>query len=178
MERCRQPYLDVVLKALNLRGTPLGNGEFRMDYIDSCPLAFLGCTHRASLYSLEDHVKQHELAERSKGYTAIVATLGDWPWVGTAICPICQEQISSSSGTVLGFVQHVGTHSRHGRVEHAVELSEQLSPFLNGKENVLLYQRDFFDMIRGDLQEAGAISPAARVRYATTRFTLAHQCQS
>jgi hypothetical protein len=80
MKRCRQPHLDVVLKALNLRGTPLGNGEFRMDYIDSCPLAFLGCTHRASLDSLEDHVKQHELAERSKGYTAIVTTLGKWPW--------------------------------------------------------------------------------------------------
>jgi hypothetical protein len=72
-------------------------------------------------------------------------------------------------------VEHVGAHSRQERVEYAVELSEQLSPFLNGKQNVLFLWMHIFDMIPGALQEAGAICPTARVRYAATGPTLAHQ---
>jgi hypothetical protein len=85
-EKSNQPYLEVVLKALNLRATEFEDGLSLFEDVRSCPLAFLGCSFIGE--DISKHLTTHELVDRSRGYIAIKSIQKEWSW-GTVTCPMC-----------------------------------------------------------------------------------------
>jgi len=158
MTTYRQQHLDVVLKTLHLRQTPLSNGTMRLDAYDACPLAFLGCTFSGSQDDIWDHLEVHELVERSQGYEAIVAYHGSWKKWGKAFCSLCQKHIQLTrdeyGAHIIDFMLHLHHHSKEDRKFHAKELFQVLRPFLK-KGEAMCGKEAEFDIIRQDIEQAG-----------------------
>jgi hypothetical protein len=159
-EDLKQRNLNDMLEdlKLSLRITPIGNGYLCVDDSDACPLAFLGCTFRYS--SIWDHLLQHELIDRVKGYDAIIAVShGHWSSRGTATCPVCRERVYDSNYSDSVFIKHVyNLHTKSERAMHATELGEILQACLSS--NLWVYP------VRNECQELskeleGGLIPAA-----------------
>ncbi|CAG8958922.1 hypothetical protein HYFRA_00012919 [Hymenoscyphus fraxineus] len=151
----RESYLEVILKALKVFGwrqTPIGYGNYLIEDIDTCPLAFLGCAHRGSPPQMF-HLKTHDLRERSRGYLAIVkaSKMGSWSWRGKMTCPCCDW---AQTAVVESFLCHLREeHSDDQISAMMMTLSETLAPWLSGKEAIYASQQDFIEKLRTYLSE-------------------------
>lgn len=111
-----------------------------MEEYRKCPLAHLGCKFEDGGFgtrrhvNLDEHLEDHDLLERSKGYEAIVMLCRWWKSSGAASCPICRQQICDRTQEIDLFLGHLATHSSAERMEHAPILSQMLRPYLSKKQ--------------------------------------------
>ncbi|CAG8978150.1 hypothetical protein HYALB_00012012 [Hymenoscyphus albidus] len=154
----RESYLEDILKALKAFGwrqTPIGYGNYLIDDIDTCPLAFLGCAHRGSPNGgqMTDHLKPHDLREQSRGYLAIIKA-SEWGvrgWIGKSTCPSCDW--AKANGFLESFLDHLQNHSDDKILAMMVMLSEMLAPWLSGKQKTWDSWQPFIEKPRTHLSE-------------------------
>lgn len=163
LKHCNQPHLDSALVHLRLRQTRLRDGSVLLEENNMCPLAFLGCKYRNQARSngnLFDHLIQHDILERSKGYEAIVAACGKWPSWGAVACPICCKKLSESridSRNSQAFLSHMACHSDNEVAMHAADFFEMLRPYLVGKVRAWTTAELFLLKVQQILEEEGVI---------------------
>jgi len=157
-----EPNLSEAVKVLSLRCLPLGHAAtkggsaFLFQYTNACPLAFFGCDFQRldpnDLNEFRNHITEHSLLQRSKGYPAIRSVIGLWPTFRIADCPICQKRVCEKGDFIPNqFIRHVGySHSTAERVGHAVELGELLHPLFT-EEFKGYSNRRAFDRIKEDI---------------------------
>lgn len=184
---CKQPNQAAALGVLRVRATQLSNGTIVVEDSRNCPLSFLGCTfqhdqnrttgHRAIV---DDHLRTHELVDRSRGYEAMITVKKYWCHSGLATCIICQKPVSTPKDRIQVLFYHLlYSHSKEERAAHAIGLAEMLRPLLLEKvhwEDVSPQWGKLFGMtIKVELEEAGALPKAiASLGHATCPVMYGH----
>lgn len=159
-ERCCVESEAIALGFFQWRQTPLRDGLFLFESKDNCLLAFLGCEFKVN-DNFRQHLKSHELMDRSKGHEAIKTVEIGYMWDrGIATCPICQEQVCGPDDYIRQFTKHLEHHSKEERGVHAFELAEIFRPFLSRQRSWGYWGSpvaNFGIMMEAELQEAGVV---------------------
>jgi hypothetical protein len=168
LRSCQQPHLKDTLAAVGLRLTQLRDGAQRIEDINNCPLAFLGCSYHSKprgppplRFDFDDHLDEHELIDCSKGYEAIISVVGYWYYGGTITCPVCKKPVADKY-LAYGlahhkhFLGHMDGHSKEERNLHAKEVSEMLRLYRSRPFWPHLDQK-ILERILGELEEVGVL---------------------
>lgn len=118
------------LRGSRLRITTRDDGTRFVEDYGNCPLSFLGCSFHLppdagpfNRYSNFKHLREHDIAERVKGYrTSIELNFTNWD-VGYGLnkCPICSW---STVGMFHDLLHHLNDHSEQDRRPHITGIWE------------------------------------------------------
>jgi hypothetical protein len=164
LKSCNQQQLDSTTNALSLSVIKRGDLIVQVEHHGACPLLFTGCTFEGMWDEVNEHLKDHDLIERSEGIEAISKSAREW-WMGKATCPVCREKNYwlNSLGDVDHILYHLLKHTSEERIPYAADIFQMLRPWTIDKipfyKDETMRKKNPYHIILQEIEGAGLLPP-------------------
>jgi len=102
-----------------------------------------------------EHITQHSLLDRFKGYIAMEPYDGSFYCYGRASCPMCHEEICGPCGTLGEFLTHLTVeHTTEERMSNKSDLLALFRPLMDALMDALMDEPTFNKLLGWDYFKA------------------------